>query len=68
MRRILLLLTIVPGLAFSQTPPPEFDVLIRGGTIYDGTGAEPRQADVAIQGRPGRRRRGFRQGEGANRD
>src|SRR6476661_5415590 len=27
-----------------------FDVIIRNGTIYDGTGAEPRQADVAIRG------------------
>src|SRR5215469_10258118 len=27
-----------------------FDVIIRGGTVYDGTGAEPRQADVAIRG------------------
>ncbi|HEY2046846.1 MAG TPA: hypothetical protein VGG93_09730, partial [Candidatus Udaeobacter sp.] len=27
-----------------------FDVIIRNGTVYDGTGAEPRQADVAIQG------------------
>jgi N-acyl-D-amino-acid deacylase len=28
----------------------DFDVIIRGGTVYDGTGAEPRQADVAIRG------------------
>ena len=27
-----------------------FDVIIRNGTVYDGTGAEPRQADVAIRG------------------
>ena len=30
--------------------PADFDVIIRGGTVYDGTGAEPRQADVAIRG------------------
>ena len=27
---------------------PRYDVVIRGGTVYDGTGAPPRQADVAI--------------------
>jgi N-acyl-D-aspartate/D-glutamate deacylase len=27
-----------------------FDVIIKGGTVYDGTGGEPRQADVAING------------------
>jgi N-acyl-D-amino-acid deacylase len=30
--------------------PADFDVIIRGGTVYDGTGTEPRQADVAIRG------------------
>src|SRR5439155_21684996 len=27
-----------------------FDVITRNGTVYDGTDAEPRQADVAIRG------------------
>jgi N-acyl-D-amino-acid deacylase len=27
-----------------------FDVLIKGGTVYDGTGAEPRQVDVGLRG------------------
>src|SRR5947208_8358971 len=30
--------------------PPSFDVLIKGGTVYDGSGAEGRAADVAIRG------------------
>src|SRR5437667_809553 len=30
--------------------PPNFDVVIKGGTVYDGTGGEPRHADVAIRG------------------
>jgi N-acyl-D-amino-acid deacylase len=30
--------------------PPNFDVIIKGGTVYDGTGAEPRPVDVAIRG------------------
>ncbi len=35
----------------SASPPTAgFDVIIRGGTVYDGTGTEPRQADVAIRG------------------
>src|SRR4030095_10474656 len=33
-----------------STPEGNFDVIIRNGTVYDGTGAEPRQADVAIRG------------------
>jgi N-acyl-D-amino-acid deacylase len=27
-----------------------FDVIIKGGMVYDGTGAEPQQVDVAIRG------------------
>src|SRR6266853_332148 len=30
--------------------PPDFDVIIKGGTVYDGTGAEPKHVDVAIRG------------------
>src|SRR5438309_6171647 len=50
-------LTIVfrPAVAgFAQPPTPSqipapFDVVIKGGTLYDGTGAEPKHADVAIR-------------------
>ena len=45
-------LTVVLGMS-AQAPSPapvDFDVIIRGGTVYDGTGTEPRQADVAIRG------------------
>ena len=34
----------------SSPAPADFDVIIRDGTVYDGTDAEPRQADVAIRG------------------
>jgi N-acyl-D-amino-acid deacylase len=34
----------------SSPTSADFDLIIRGGTVYDGTGAEPRQADVAIRG------------------
>jgi N-acyl-D-amino-acid deacylase len=34
----------------SPSPGPlDFDVIIKNGTVYDGTGAEPKQADVAIR-------------------
>ena len=47
-------LTIVLAMS-AQKPSPsparaDFDVVIRGGTVYDGTGAEPAQIDVAIRG------------------
>jgi len=35
--------------AFGQEPP-NFDVIIKGGTVYDGTGVEPRRVDLAIRG------------------
>jgi N-acyl-D-amino-acid deacylase len=34
----------------SPQNPTDFDVIIRGGTVYDGTGAEPKHVDVAIRG------------------
>jgi N-acyl-D-amino-acid deacylase len=33
-----------------RSQPPSFDVIIRGGTVYDGTGAPSRQADVGMRG------------------
>ena len=32
-----------------STADPNFDVIIRNGTVYDGTDAEPRQVDIAIR-------------------
>jgi N-acyl-D-amino-acid deacylase len=47
----LLLLALISSasLVVGQGSGP-FDVIIKGGTVYDGTGGEPRQADVAING------------------
>ena len=40
------------GVRANESSPPshEPDVLIKGGTVYDGTGAEGHIADVAIRG------------------
>src|SRR5207248_3867446 len=42
------LLAAEPSVA-TQTAP-DFDIIVKGGTVYDGTGAEPKHADVAIRG------------------
>ena len=42
----LLLVSAVPG----GELPEKFDVVIKNGTVYDGTGSEGRKADVAIRG------------------
>jgi N-acyl-D-amino-acid deacylase len=44
------LLSFVMTVIAESPSPAEFDVLIKGGTIYDGTGAPGRIADVAIRG------------------
>jgi N-acyl-D-amino-acid deacylase len=37
-------------LAVAPAQPATFDVIVRGGTVYDGTGAPGRRADVGIRG------------------
>jgi N-acyl-D-amino-acid deacylase len=39
-----------PPVAAPAVPAERYDVLVRGGTVYDGTGAEGAVADVAIRG------------------
>jgi len=43
-------LAIVAGQSAWTQQPPMFDIIIRGGTVYDGTGAAGRRADVGIRG------------------
>lgn len=54
MRRVICLLLLcllaLSPITPAQRTPQEFDVLIQGGTLYDGTGGAPRRADVAIRG------------------
>lgn len=47
----LLVLIAAARFANGAEPPAEtFDVVIKGGTLYDGTGKKPRVTDVAIRG------------------
>ena len=45
-----LALLLFPCAISAQTGPLPFDVLIKGGAVYDGTGGEPVKADVGIRG------------------
>ena len=38
------------SLAIDLSQPPVFDVVIRGGTVYDGTGEPGRRVDVGLRG------------------
>src|SRR4029077_17887455 len=56
MKRIAAILTLIIAsciFAQNQLPsqsPADFDVIIKGGLVYDGTGDEPQHVDVAIRG------------------
>src|SRR5262245_47552602 len=43
-------LLIAIALVSAEARAAEFDVLIRGGIVYDGSGAPPRRADVGLRG------------------
>ena len=44
------LTAIAAGQSRAKSQPQSFDIIIRGGTVYDGTGGPPRKADVGIKG------------------
>ena len=47
----LALIILLPMLSAAQTRPARvFDVIIKGGAVYDGTGGPPRRVDVGIRG------------------
>jgi N-acyl-D-amino-acid deacylase len=53
MKKRFAIVVAIAGLALSSAAPPaaaEYSLLIRGGTIYDGSGGEPFAGDVAIKG------------------
>jgi N-acyl-D-amino-acid deacylase len=45
-----ILLLIGAAAAAAMQSQESFDVVIRGGNVYDGTGSPPRRADVALRG------------------
>jgi N-acyl-D-amino-acid deacylase len=45
-----ILILIGAAAAAAMQTQERFDVIIRGGSVYDGTGAAPRRADVALRG------------------
>jgi N-acyl-D-amino-acid deacylase len=48
---VLSLLALVSACVTQPEAPREsFDVVLQGGTVYDGTGAPPRKADVGLRG------------------
>jgi N-acyl-D-amino-acid deacylase len=47
---LLFSLALAPLAAGAEPPAEKFDVVIKGGTVYDGTGEKPRVIDVAIRG------------------
>jgi N-acyl-D-amino-acid deacylase len=47
---VILLVISVLGLSFLGNPQQEYDLILRNGTIYDGSGTEPFVGDVAVNG------------------
>ena len=48
MRWFIILIAIAGGCAGKEAPPPAFDLVIRGGTVLDGSGKDGIVADVGI--------------------
>ena len=50
MRWFILLIAIAAGCAAKEPPPPAFDLVIRNGSVLDGSGRDAVAADVGIKG------------------
>lgn len=50
LKSLLLALLLFPCTLSAQSQPSTYDVLIKNGTIYNGTGSAPIKADVGIKG------------------
>ena len=50
MRNAVLTLCLAALAAAAAAQPQTFDVIVRGGTVYDGSGNPGRRADVGIRG------------------
>jgi N-acyl-D-amino-acid deacylase len=50
MPRFRLILLLLLGIAWSCSSEPDYDLVVRGGTIYDGSGKPGFKGDVAISG------------------
>ena len=50
MKKVVFTVSLIGLLPVFGQEPPNFDVIINGGTVYDGTGVEPRHVDIAIRG------------------
>src|SRR4051794_19809875 len=44
------ILTVVTGTPNAPAPGVSYDLILRGGTIYDGSGGKPYLGDVAVRG------------------
>src|SRR5215813_10294613 len=45
-----LLVVLTGAIGAGQSPQADYDIIIRNGVVYDGTGGAPRQADVGVKG------------------
>ena len=43
-------LSVSLGACSVKPPAPEYDLLVRHGTVYDGSGGQPRQTDLGVRG------------------
>ncbi|WP_414903144.1 N-acyl-D-amino-acid deacylase family protein [Sphingomonas flavalba] len=50
MKALLLPVVLATLLGATAAPPPAYDIAIRGGTLYDGSGATGVTGDIAIKG------------------